>query len=333
MTESTFKLCVKIPRRVRVEEETCSREVFSQWLWDRFQADGLVGVHEGTLLTSEASEQGLETESWTVDAGEAPRERDWIGGQAELSSELYFSGRAEAERAAAELRTLTDIEVTGIEEQKAQDWDAQWKASFLGAKDGVFVPPSWRILPPWVEQSSESRARHERPLKINPGAGFGTGTHETTQLCLQGLVETGAVSPGCRVLDFGSGSGILAIGAALLGGQVDAVEIDPLAIDNALENARLNQVQDRIHYSRALATLDSPPYDCVIANILKPVLLEFAERLVERLKPGGPLILSGLIESDVAAVEERYSMLLGGRKPRVEALAEWRAVIWEARRE
>lgn len=302
------------------------REIFSHWIWEEFQTSGLLGVHEGTLLSAEAAEIGLETDGWTVDAGEAPRERDWIGIQERITSELFFETLEAARAAASKLRDGTDVEVGEIEEQKPEDWDAQWKASFLGGENGVPIPPFWRILPPWVDQAKILQSG-EKALKINPGAGFGTGTHETTQLCLQAIAEVSQRKSltGTRVLDFGSGSGILSIGAALLGAQVDAVEIDPLAIDNATENSKLNQVENSIHYSQALGTHG---YSLVIANILRPVLLEFSEKLVERMAPDASLILSGLIESDVAQVSERYSSLLNGRKPEVRELNEWRALIW-----
>jgi len=334
MNGSSYKLKLRIPKKVKVSEaatpSVMDRELFSQWLWDEFLPMGLQGIHEGTLLSQEAADQGLETESWTLDAAEAPRERDWVADQAENEAELYFESLEGAEKAAERLRSMTDAEVGEIVEQKQEDWDAQWKASFLGAGNGVPVPPFWRILPPWVDPA-KILAAGERPLKINPGAGFGTGTHETTQLCLQAIGEASQLRPltGERVLDFGSGSGILAIGAALLGAEVDAVEIDPLAIDNAIENGRLNQVEARLHYSRAMA---SPVqlYRLVIANILRPVLLEFSEKLVERLGgPGSTLILSGLIESDVNEVRARFSALLGGLEPQVRELNEWRALIWK----
>jgi ribosomal protein L11 methyltransferase len=306
------------------------REDFSQWVWDRYLSAGLLGIHEGTLLSEEAAEQGLETESWTVDAGEAPRERDWIGGQARLTSELFFDSREQAAVAAADFARLTDLEIIGIEEQPPEDWDAQWKASFLGAEDGFPIPPFWRILPPWVKPP-ETMPMSERALRINPGAGFGTGTHETTRLCLEAIGEISQRRSltGRPVLDFGSGSGILAIGAALLGGIVDGVEIDPLAIDNALENAALNGVESQVSYSRDLS--DTKIYDLVIANILRPVLIEFSTKLVERMAPDASLVLSGLIDKDVPEVRERFSSLLSGLRPSERSMGEWRALVWTLR--
>lgn len=338
---SSFILTVSIPRVVRVAGREFTREDFYGWLWEELGSQGLQGVHEGTLLSEEAAQEGLETESWTVDSGEAPRERDWLGGKAMAEAELYFATRADAEIARGALARLKDLALGEVREQEAQDWDAQWKASFLANPGGVQIPPFWRILPPWVGEkgSPELVAAGVRPgdviLKINPGAGFGTGTHETTQLCLEAIGETSQRNSlnGQPVLDFGSGSGILSIGAALLGAQVHGVEIDPLAIDNALENAELNGVAGRVRYSRSLEELadsagQTGPYPLVIANILKPVLLEFAPELVRRMPPSGALILSGLIEKDVADVAAKYSELLGGRKPVCKERGEWRALVW-----
>jgi ribosomal protein L11 methyltransferase len=306
------------------------REEFYEWLWEKFSPSGLIGVHEGTLLSDEAAEQGFETDSWTVDSGEAPRERDWIGQQTEAQAELYFSEKEQAKEAAEFIRKNFSFQIGKLEEQVPEDWDAQWKASFLNAGAGVPIEPFWRVVPPWVESNPSSKSSHEKWIKINPGAGFGTGTHETTQLCLQALGEftkEGALN-GKACLDFGSGSGILSIGLALLGAQVDAVEIDPLAIDNATENATLNQVQNQIRFSKSMS--ESPQkYQVVIANILKPVLLEFSKPLIHSIESGGLLILSGLIDKDVAPVTQEYSQLLGVPISRVYERGEWRALVFK----
>lgn len=321
-----FKFSLKVPRSVSVFETRVSREDFYEWLWAQFSQEGLLGVHEGTLLSQEAADEGLETDSWLVDSAQAPRERDWVGQVGESQAELYFSGHAEAQKAVSMLEQLTEIQVGRIEEQADQDWDAEWKASFLNSGQGVQVPPFWRIVPPWVDSLSDSSP--EVRIKINPGAGFGTGTHETTQLCLRAIGEyCKGQSNGIRGLDFGSGSGILSVGMAFLGMQVDAVEVDLLAIDNARENAQLNGVQDQVRFSQNLSPLGEG-YSVIVANILKPVLLEFAPELVKRLASQGILILSGLIEQDVEPVTEMYSELLRLPVAQVYELGEWRALVF-----
>jgi len=340
---STFRFLIILPSLLSLPSESgewikVDRDTFYQWAWQQFGGRGLVGVHEGTLLTEEAAAQGLETESWTVDAGEAPRERDWVGKQSEVSTEFYFETRELALEAVAALREIPDLKVNEVEEQKPRDWDAEWKASFLNSGAGVEIPPFWRVVPPWVASQSGF-------IKINPGAGFGTGTHEATQLCLQAIgevgfrraglvvVSSGAPLPvdslqGVQALDFGSGSGILAIGLAKLGAQVNAVEIDPLAIDNATENAALNEVESQIRFSREVPERPDH-YGVVVANILRPVLIQCADILVKKLVPGGTLILSGLIDTDVEPIRAHYSPLLGGISPRVIERGEWRAVVFD----
>ncbi len=341
---STFRVKVLVPREVHFESVrgpmNLDRDSFYSWMWETFSNHGLLGVHEGTLLSERAAELGFETESWTIDSGEAPRERDWVSNQDLAETELYFYSTEGAEEARGILMKVPGLSIGVVEEQKAQDWDAEWKASFTGAQ----VQPFWSVIPPWVRPGEEAGARGhaggpapEVLLRVNPGAGFGTGTHETTQLCLEAMGDVGlalagggqiaGVFEGKRVLDFGSGSGILAIGAALLGATVDAVEIDALAIENATENARLNGVSDSIVYSRSLSPSFSP-YPIVLANILKPVLIEFAPQLVARLAKGGTLILSGLMEKDGTDVAAHFSELLGGAKPRMLVAGEWRALVW-----
>lgn len=323
---ATYSLELSVPRRVRIKDPRArilERDEFYAWIWQELSPHGLLGVHEGTLLT----------ESRTLDAAVAPRERDWISSQELEHAHLYFSSRPGAEAARDQLlECRSEVEcfqVGEIHEIPVQDWDAQWKASFRG----VTVEPFWRIIPPWEEPPDTE----EIVLRLNPGAGFGTGTHETTQICLAALAESSRNRSlqGKRVLDFGSGSGILSIAAAALGGEVDAVEVDPLAIDNATENARLNRLEPRIRFQQVLPAVDHSfdfalAYDVVLANILKEVLLEFAPVLVERIaRPGGVLILSGLMQEDLRPVLARYGQLLGGREATVKERGEWRGLVWD----
>ncbi len=163
---------------------------------------------------------------------------------------------------------------------------------------------------------------------LSPGAGFGDGTHETTQLCLQ-AISAFAPRDGrpWRVLDFGSGSGILSIAAARLSASVDAVEIDDSARKHSLENARLNGVAERIRFAPALPC-PAERYDLVVANILRPVLLDFADALVARRANRGTLVLSGLVATDVPEVVSRFLLLVNGRRPDLHSRGEWRALVW-----
>lgn len=331
----TFRIPIRIPQKISVGSAFMSRDDFFALLWNELGNEGLLGVNEGTMLSEEAAQEGIETELFTIDAGLAPRERDWMAVRAKSDAELYFDSEEGAVRALVKISGFSEhIEMGAIERQEPEDWDAQWKASF----QGVSVPPFWEVLPPWVQESANADSAGII-LRLNPGAGFGTGTHETTQLCLTLIGEISKRHPlvGARVLDFGSGSGILSIGAALLGAEVNGVEIDPMANENALENLRMNIEPTnrplKVQFVQKLEELNEEAqqiqfYDLVIANILRPVLIEFAQVLVKLLKPQGVLILSGLMEMDLPEVISKYSELLG-RKPEVRKLNEWHALRWD----
>jgi ribosomal protein L11 methyltransferase len=336
----TWRLRLQVPHRVWSRDGTTQDRddwFASLWsLWGGSEA-GLVGIHEGTLLTEQAFEMGLETESWTVDAGEAPRDRDWLAASAQSESTLFFGTEAAARQALVHLQTRHVLEILECVEQPDEDWDAQWKASFRG----VDVHPFWRIRPPWVSVDSGGSGI---PLLLNPGAGFGTGTHETTQLCLKLLADfaprvSGRSEPmealaGCRVLDFGSGSGVLSIAAARLGArETVGIEIDPLAIDNAQENARLNGVEGRIRFVHEFADFPEVQGGCelVLANILRPVLVQFSREIVGALRERGAraLILSGLIAADVEPILATFGRERGlGEPAHVLALGDWRGIGW-----
>lgn len=185
------------------------------------------------------------------------------------------------------------------------------------------VPPFWKILAPDAPPPEAGI-----PLVVRPESGFGDGSHETTRLCLR-AVAMARPPEGApwRVLDFGSGSGVLSIAAAKLGATAVGVEIDPAALAASAGNAALNGVADRVRFTADLGEAPGP-FDVVIANILRPVLTAFADDLAARLAPRGALILSGLVTTDVPDLGVRYGALLGGRRPDVYSLGEWRALAW-----
>ena len=324
MTQSTYCIRLSVPQKIKIGTNLFNRESFCVWLWEEFSLLGLAGIHEGTVLTDDTEYGNLD--AWTIDAAEAPRERDWISEQKVSIVELYFSSQDGAEQAHQKLISLSGLNVETIQKQVSQDWDAVWKASFKG----VHVPPFWHVIPPGIQSEV---LEQEKIIYINPGAGFGTGTHETTQLCLAAISEISSLVNE-RVLDFGSGSGILAVASALLGAEVDAVEIDLLALDNAYENAKLNGVESKIGFTKTLQAAGGP-YKLIVANILRPILIQFGSQLVERLDLGGAIILSGLVEKDLAELIPLYNQLLSSAwktncQPQVRSLGEWRALIWKS---
>jgi ribosomal protein L11 methyltransferase len=168
-------------------------------------------------------------------------------------------------------------------------------------------------------------------IALVPSRAFGDGSHPTTSVSLQAvraLAPRGLQT--WRTLDFGSGTGILSIAAALLGATAVGVEIDDAALAVSRENAELNGVGDRVSFVRSLD--DAPgPFDLVVANILAGVLVTFADALVARLAANGALVLCGLVATDVPVVIASYSPKLDGRRPEIYERDEWRALVWRAR--
>jgi ribosomal protein L11 methyltransferase len=187
----------------------------------------------------------------------------------------------------------------------------------------ILVPPRWQILAP-DEEATPDRV----PVRLAAGPGFGDGRHPTTQVCLQAIGTLAPRERPWRLLDVGSGSGILSIAGALLGADVDAVEIDPSATAHAAINLRLNGVADRVRSWTALdAVAVEATFDLVVANILRGVLLDLAPAIAARSR-GSTLALSGLVSTDVPETIARYAPLLGGARPAIYEREEWRALVW-----
>ena len=195
-----------------------------------------------------------------------------------------------------------------------EDWGRKWRENFTC----IQVTPSLYIKPPWEKCPTKQGI----VINIMPRMAFGTVSHETTQLCLEFLESL--MEPEDAVLDIGTGSGILAIAAAKLGaGRIEAVEIDPDAIDNVYENAKLNDVADRIHV--LLGSLDVVPilmYDVVIANINRTVLENLVPKLDDFIHPGSRMIFSGILQTEEDLIENLFAgsrlMVLKKRQ-----LGEW----------
>lgn len=192
--------------------------------------------------------------------------------------------------AAEELRDLGAASVS-IAPVVEQDWSATWKAGWTTQRlsERVWIVPSWECAP--------DLPPGEVLLRLDPGQAFGTGTHSTTRGCTI-LAERWLVDrPGARVLDVGTGTGILAL-AALRLGAATAVGVDPeaAAVEAAQANALANGL-DAAFEVRA-GTLDAAEgtWDLVFANILAPILIDVAAALVDRLEPGGTLVVSGILK-------------------------------------
>jgi ribosomal protein L11 methyltransferase len=168
------------------------------------------------------------------------------------------------------------------------DWISQYQREFKSVDLGHIV-----IKTPWDKNDYNDK----KIITIEPKMAFGTGKHETTRLCLDAL--QGEVKPGMKVLDLGTGSGILSIYALMLGAEsAYGLDIDPEAVPNALENAQINGVADRFqaeHGSMDRVTCENV-YDMVISNLIYDGIIELFDDFTSVLKPGGTMILSGILD-------------------------------------
>jgi ribosomal protein L11 methyltransferase len=178
-----------------------------------------------------------------------------------------------------------------------RDWTRAWMDRFRPMRFGERL---W-IVPGGMAPPDDPEAV---AVRLDPGLAFGTGTHPTTALCLEWL--DGQDVRGWHVVDYGCGSGILGIAAALEGAaRVDAVDNDPQALTATRENAARNDVAARVH-TFAPEAFDGAGADLVLANILAGPLVELAPRLLRILRPGGKLVLSGLLEEQAPMLVDAY---------------------------
>lgn len=211
-----------------------------------------------------------------------------------------FPAEAPAQEA-ARLLALQDFfdgcTVQAVAAVPDQDWVRLTQSQF----EPVPVTPSFWIVPTWHEVPPEART----VIRLDPGLAFGTGTHPTTRMCLRWIAANAPVGP--RVLDYGCGSGILAIGAALHGAaQVDAVDIDEAAVGATQDNAAANGVT----LSAGLPDAAQGVYDTVLANILATPLKVLAPLLCQHVAAGGALVLAGVLERQTAELQEAYAPYL-----------------------
>lgn len=254
---------------------------------DRFVSNGV--VIESGVIYNDAEDEGTPFGPVRIygylavdDQLEERRQR--------LLEALYFLGR---------IQPLPEPTFKAIEDE---DWMAAWKKHYRPIQIGKKL----LILPAWIEREDPGRVA----VKIDPSMAFGTGTHPTTQLCLEMVEEY--TRPGINLIDVGCGSGILSVAALKLGaGHALGVDIDNAAVISSKENAAANGVLERLEVGVGSVTelkegkfsLRQAPL--VLANILAPVIIRlFAAGLADLVEPGGVLILSGILEPQAAGVLE-----------------------------
>lgn len=195
---------------------------------------------------------------------------------------------------------FTGCTVIGVQPVPDQDWVRLTQSQFTP----VEITPDFWIVPTWHEPPAQAR----QLIRLDPGLAFGTGTHPTTRMCLRWIARHGM--QGQRVLDYGCGSGILAIGAALYGAaSVDAVDIDPAAVVATRDNATANQAP----LNAGLPEMARGEYQTVLANILATPLKVLAPLLCGHVQAGGSLVLAGILArqaDDLKAAYAPYAQLV-----------------------
>ncbi len=236
-----------------------------------------------------------------------------------FSEEGLSAARSWAENASR--RLLCEV---GLETRADEDWNAEWKKHYAP----IAVGERMVVLPAWEDPTTQAG---KSIVRIHPGMGFGTGSHQTTFLCLKRYLAMDLPHSG-RVLDYGSGSGILALGVLVEqpAWTADLVEIDPIAHENARENLALNNIDParaRLLLTEARSSL-AEGYPLVFANILQNILHEERDFLIARTAPGGALVLSGLLDKQLATTRAHY-LATGLVDLRAEeVLGDWGVLVW-----
>lgn len=250
-------------------------------------------------------------------------ERDRTHGSVSIFCDDYPRS---ADIAAALRERLSDNGIEcelSLEGVKEEDWSNEWKKYYKPLK----ISPRLTVVPLWEDYTP---AENENVLRMDPGMAFGTGSHETTRLCAM-LVDK-YMLPGSRVLDVGTGSGILAIAASKLGAaSVRAYDIDPVAVRIAEENAGQNGCRNVVCAQSDLlknVSLSDGKYDFVCANIVADIILRMAKDIGKFVNDGGYLAVSGII--DRQAEDVKLALISSGFKL-IDTLEEhdWNALLLE----
>ena len=247
--------------------------------------------YQGGVVIEEAQQPAGNGVSLERDPGRPVRVRTYIhrdAGAAEtvgkVQGTLTLLGR---------LRPVGPVQVRALQDK---DWGDAWKQYYpvLPVSERIVVVPAWRRF---------RAQKGQVALRLDPGMAFGTGLHPTTQLCLQALEVY--LRPDARVLDLGTGSGILAIAAVCLGaGPVLALDTDPIAVQAARRNIQRNRQSDRVEILEGTLQAGMGPFDLILANLLAQAILDLAGPLARSLDREGVVIASGVLIEQADEVAE-----------------------------
>jgi ribosomal protein L11 methyltransferase len=255
--------------------------------------DALEALDALSVSVEDADAQTPAEQALFGEPGMPPPKEGWQRSQVVA----LFAQEAQAREAAQLLAPqdfFVDCRIVGVQAVPDQDWVRLTQSQF----EPVQVTPSFWIVPTWHEPPAAA----QQIIRLDPGLAFGTGTHPTTRMCLRWIAHH--PPQGQRVLDYGCGSGILAIGAAKFGAAtVDAVDIDEAAVRSTEDNAQANGVQ----LAAGLPDRASGRYDTVLANILATPLKVLAPLLCGHVAPGGHLVLAGILARQASELQEAYA--------------------------
>ncbi|MGD6841279.1 50S ribosomal protein L11 methyltransferase [Bacillus infantis] len=207
-----------------------------------------------------------------------------------------------------------------ISEVNEEEWATAWKKYYNPVK----ISERFTIVPTWEDYTPVSS--DELIIELDPGMAFGTGTHPTTVMCIQALERT--VAKGDRVVDVGTGSGVLSIAAAMLGAEkVEALDLDEVAVKSARLNIKLNKVHETVSVSQNnLLNGVQEGADVVVANILAEVILRFTDDVAKTVKKGGCFIASGIIQQKKQQVKDAI-IQAGFEIEEILQMEDWVAII------
>lgn len=261
-------------------------------------SDVLVDELEALSVSVEDADAGSEAEQPIFGEPGLPAPKPAWG---RSTLRVLFDTEAAAEQAATLLLAqdwTAGLHVQALARVDEQDWVRLTQSQFAP----VEITPEFWIVPSWHEPPAAAR----RVIRLDPGLAFGTGTHPTTRMCLRWVARHAEAWP--RVLDYGCGSGILAIGAALHGARVvDAVDIDPAAVQATEANATANPTGNGALLLAGLPDRAQGEYSLVLANILATPLKLLAPLLASHLAPGAWLVLAGILERQAEEIAEAYA--------------------------
>lgn len=256
-------------------------------------SDALMELDALSVTVEDADAETEDEQALFGEPGMPPPRAGW---QRSILKALYPDQPSATEAATVLLAQdfATDLHVQGLVTVDEQDWVRITQAQFKP----VPITESFWIVPSWHEAPAQAKTI----MRLDPGLAFGTGTHPTTRMCLRWVAQHGREDG--RVLDYGCGSGILAIAAGLMGAKtIDAVDIDPAAVQSTQQNAQANGIEMRA----GLPDLAHGQYQLVLANILATPLKLLAPLLCGHLAGGARLLLAGLLERQAEEIAAVYA--------------------------